>query len=192
MAESHVDITGSTSHNELVVRLARVKMALLMAFLLVCVALTFTQVWNERLLFRGFGYLRVIELGFLLVFITLTLIVLTGVLSPFPLFSVSHAGVRTYSMFGLFGSELTPWPEVTAIKIELSGGPRSLTIYSRHKPTRGRFVRWLSRKTPGRMRVSVMRGMTSGPFDAIVDHLLERYEGEIQRYRIQVDVRGDE
>lgn len=180
------------SNDELIVRPARVRMALLMAVLQLCVTLSFIQVWNDRPLFPGIGYPRVIALGFLLIFIALTAIVLIGMLSPFPIFSVSHAGIRTYSMFGWFGSELTPWREVTLIKIELAGGPRTLTIYSQQKPESRRLVRWLNRKLPGRMRVSVMRGMTARPFDAMVDRLLERYEGEIEQYGIQVDVRGDE
>lgn len=140
------------------------------------------------------GFVRVVEVGVLAILITLIVIVLIGLFSPFPLFSVSHAGIRTYSMFGLFGSELTPWSAVTQINIELKGGPRALTIYSQFKLARNRLTRWLIRKAkaPGRVRVSVMRGMTNRPFDAIVDQVLERYEHEIDANGIQVRVSGDD
>lgn len=107
---------------------------------------------------------------------------------------MSHAGIRTYSIFGLFGSELTPWSEVTTIRIELAGGPRTFTVYSVNKPSNSRFalVRWLNRKIPTRIRASIMRGMTTRSMDEIVDYILRQYESEIQAYGIHVEVRGDE
>lgn len=194
MAESPVGATGPLAQDdELVVRLARVKWAIGFLFLLACLTFVFINiVWNPRPVDTGFY--RVLELGFLAILIMLMLIVLVGTFSPLPLFSVSHAGIRTYSLFGLFGSELTPWSEVTKIRIALAGGPESFTVSSINKPSNSRFafMRWLNQKLPTRLRTSITRGMTTMPMDEIVDYILTRYEGEIQRYGIQVIVHGNE
>lgn len=198
MAESPIDATETHAPDDgLVVRMARIRLALVFVFLLVCLILVFTSIWGKPPSFPFgvfFNVLRILQLAFVAILMVLTLICLIGTISPFPLFSVSRAGIRTYSIFGLFGSELTPWTEVTSITIELRDGPRSLTIYSMPKPGGYRLTRWLicKTKTPGRMRVAVVRGMTNKPFDEIVDHLLERYEHEIDEYGIQVIVSGEE
>lgn len=201
MNESPVDaIEPHSPDDELVVRMARIKLALGFVLSLVFVVFVFIIVWlDQRSIDNGFFRVvaRVIDIGFLDFFTVLALICLIcliGVFSPYPLFSVSHAGIRTYSIFGLFGSELTPWSEVTSIEIELSGGPRSFTVFSVNKPSKSRFalVRWLNQKIPIRIRASIMRGMTTRPMDEIVDYILIQFEREIQGYGIQVEVRGDE
>jgi hypothetical protein len=194
MAEAHLGATEPrVRDDELVVRMARVKLAAGFLFLLACLTFVVINVLRDPRP-PDTGLYRGVELGFLAVLIALTLIALVGTLSPFPLFSVSRAGIRTYSMFGLFGSELTRWSEVTKIRIELAGGPQSFMVSSINKPSNSRFafMRWLNQKLPTRLRASITRGMTTMPMDEIVDYILTRYEGEIQRYGIEVIVRGDE
>src|SRR5690348_16382329 len=194
MAEAHLGATEPrVRDDELVVRMAGVKLAAGFLFLLACLTFVVINILRNPQPVDT-GLYRSVELGFLVVLIALTLIALVGTLSPFPLFSVSRAGIRTYSMFGLFGSELTPWSEVTKIRIELAGGPQTFMVSSINKPSNSRFafMRWLNQKLPTRLRASITRGMATMPMDEIVDYILTRYEGEIQRYGIEVIVRGDE
>ncbi len=159
---------------------ARVRRALVCIGMLIVVVLAFLRTFGFPPTFRVsldhiIGVILLPPLGAAVV------LGLLGLLSPFPMFSISHDGVRTYSLFGWFGTELIPWCHVRRITTYQSDRQQFLKIYSDHqlRPGQWRLIRPLLRHESELLRVYVSSGSMSGSMDVLLEQIEKRFADEI-------------
>lgn len=177
---------------ELAVYPARIRLALGFGSLIVLVILIALHVWHEPPPFQV-GFLRVVEIGLLVILMLFAMIYLIGLLSPFPLFSVSGHGIRTYSAFGLFGTRLFPWRHISSIVTYHEGRSQTLKIYSDNQTTLGLwpFVYWLVKREPELLRVDVSSSLIAVSVDELLEQIRSHYGREIAENGVRLIDRGE-
>jgi hypothetical protein len=172
--------SAQTEGEELVVYPARLRLSLVLGGLLVADVVAFLGAFGFPPSFQ-LSITHMISLCVLLPLTVVVVVCLLGVFSPLPLFSISHEGVRTYSLFGLFGTDLIPWPHVRRFVTYQSRGHLYLKIYSDNQMPADRWSlthRLLRRETEV-MRVYVSSGVISGSMDVLLEQIDQRFGREI-------------
>jgi hypothetical protein len=103
--------SAQSAGDELVAYPARLRLLLVLAGLLVSGVIAFLGAFGFPPSFP-LSITHVMGLCIPLPLTAVVVVCLLRLFSPLPLFSISHEGVRTYSLFGLFGTDLIPWPHV--------------------------------------------------------------------------------
>jgi hypothetical protein len=111
-----------------------------------------------------------------------------SIFSPQPLCCISHAGVRTYSLFGLFGTRLYQWPHIKALVTSEQRGHQRLAIYSDdHAPART-WAPWRRLiVSNGRVpRVILTDGVIAGSVVTLIDEIEHRFRHEIESNGVEL------
>lgn len=166
--------------DELVVYPARLRVALVMLGLFLADAFAFLGAFGFPPSFQ-LSVSHVIGLCILPLLTVGLVISLIGVFSPLPLFSISHDGVRTYSLFSLFGTELIPWPHLRRFVTYHARGEQHLKIYSDSQvpPGRSRLLRRLLTYPDELLRVDISSSIISGSIVVLLEQIDQRFGREI-------------
>jgi hypothetical protein len=172
--------SAQSAGEELVVYPARLRLLLALAGLLVADVVAFLGAFGFPPSFQ-LSLTHVMGLCILLTLTAVVVVCLLGLFSPLPLFSISHEGVRTYSLFGLFGTDLIPWPHVRRFVTYQSRGQQYLNIYTDNQvpADRWRLTHRLLRRETEFMRVYVSSGVMSGSMDVLLEQIDRRFGREI-------------
>ncbi len=173
--------TESVESDDISAHPARPRVALIATGLLLCETLAFIKTFGipphfELTLDQVMGSCVLVGVG------PLTILAFVGAFSPYPLLKISHGGIRTYSIFGTFGTELTPWSHIKSIVIYHRLGQCVLKIYGDFQslPTHRRLTRRLLRHEKEILRAELASGSVSGSLDEIFSEIKRRFGREIE------------
>jgi hypothetical protein len=185
--------TGQIYGDEIVMRRSWWKSALFVAAQALVGGLVFIATYGLPPSFR-FTLYDVVTAGVLIPLSAFTGISLLGLFSPQPICTISHDGVQTYSLFGLFGTRLFPWSHIKAIVTYFVRGERWLKIYSDNSQPRGRrsLLQRLNGPDAAIIRVSVSGRMMAGSLDDLLDQISERFGAEIDAASVRLIDQGDD
>lgn len=170
---------------ELVVRFARWKLTLVFVPLLLMDALILVYTFGFPLSIH-LSFNQVMALVILSPLTAALIVCVFGLFSPQPVLSINHAGIRTHTFFGLFGTHLIPWAHVKAVVTYKSDWQRWLKIYSDNREPMGCWELLRRRLGPGAAipRAWVSSGMIAGSMDALLEHMEQRYGTEIDAHGV--------